>query len=80
MKVTPESAILTSDYTDPPSTITFNTGDFNTTKYILLPITNDSIFEVAERLLVLLDDDVDPKVDIKAPDVATVTITDDDSK
>ena len=80
MKVTPESAILTSDYTDPPSTITFNTGDFNTTKYILLPITNDSIFEVAERLLVLLDDDVDPKVNIKAPDVATVTITDDDSK
>lgn len=80
MKVNPVSAILTSDYTDPPSTITFNTGDFNTTKYILLPITNDSIFEVAERLLVLLDDDVDPKVDIKAPDVATVTITDDDSK
>lgn len=78
VKVVPVTATVTNDYTNPSPTITFNVGEFNNIRNILLPIINDTIFEIAETVLVTLDNDVDSKVSIKSPAAATVTITDND--
>ncbi|GLY94295.1 Calx-beta domain-containing protein [Actinoplanes sp. NBRC 103695] len=71
------AARATSDYTaaQTGATVTFAAGD--TTKNILIPITNDLFFERDETFTVTISDPL-PTGATLGNDVSTVTITDDD--
>ncbi len=68
------SATAGSDYTATNETLTFASGD--TSKTILIPIINDSLDELTETILVTLGGPANTT--LGAPDVATLSILDDD--
>ena len=52
----------------------------NNVRNILIPINDDSLFEIDEQLLVVLRPGSDDNVEVQAPAQATVTITNNDGK
>ena len=58
----------------------FDSGHFTETKFISVPIINDSLYEVSETFTVALSSTVDGKLVAGTPSSVTVTITDNDGE
>ena len=68
-----------NDYTAPNPVLTFVAGESNNrVRNIIIPLTDDGIFELDEDIIVILSAGSDDKVTVNPPVQATVTISDDD--
>ena len=68
-----------NDYTAPNPVLTFVAGESNNrVRNIIIPLTDDGIFELDEDIIVILSAASDDKVTVNPPVQATVTISDDD--